>query len=256
MAENNTNPENQNNEGNPKEGISRRAFIKNTGLVTGGIVGGGLLGGVLGNQWLGTGAETASEDREGDEREQVNYSEARQFFLRQQDFDVLSTATERIFPEDDLGPGAIALGVPYFIDKQLAGPWGKNLDVYMVKPFQDGESPLNKGEIFLQGIRKMNKISNDNYGEAFPDLDEEQQIEILGSFENDEVTLNRVESSKFFSLLRQTTLEGVYSDPMHGGNKNMEGWRMKEFPGVQTSYRDMVEEDEFIVIEPISLSES
>ncbi|MBR8635912.1 gluconate 2-dehydrogenase subunit 3 family protein [Campylobacter jejuni] len=34
---------------------------------------------------------------------------------------MLSEAVERIFPEDDLGPGAKKLGVAIFIDNELAG---------------------------------------------------------------------------------------------------------------------------------------
>ena len=51
---------------------------------------------------------------------------------------------KRIYPEDEHGPGAIKLGAPFFIDKQLASPWGRNADDYMVRPFKPGESPFNK----------------------------------------------------------------------------------------------------------------
>lgn len=54
-------------------------------------------------------------------------------------------------------------------------------------------------------------------------------------------------------LLRQSTLEGCYCVPLYGGNKNMEGWKMKEFPGAQMSYLNEVEND-FTVIPPVSLS--
>lgn len=57
------------------------------------------------------------------------------FFSREEDFNTLKAATERIFPEDDHGPGAIKLSVPYFIDKQLAGSWGTNAKAYMKDPF-------------------------------------------------------------------------------------------------------------------------
>ncbi|RUX76903.1 gluconate 2-dehydrogenase subunit 3 family protein [Mesorhizobium sp. M7A.F.Ca.US.006.04.2.1] len=36
----------------------------------------------------------------------------------------VEAATERLIPEDDLGPGAKACGVPLFIDHQLAGAYG------------------------------------------------------------------------------------------------------------------------------------
>lgn len=34
----------------------------------------------------------------------------------------------------------------------------------------------------------------------------------------------------------------------------MEGWRMKEFPGAYMSYTDVVEAEEFVKKEPMSLS--
>lgn len=97
----------------------RRKFIKNTGIALGGIAGGSILGGFLTNQYL-TAPDTETGETVGTNRPM----EARMFFTRFEDFVVLEQATERIYPEDDNGPGAIELGVPYFIDKQLANPWG------------------------------------------------------------------------------------------------------------------------------------
>ncbi|MFC4024314.1 gluconate 2-dehydrogenase subunit 3 family protein [Oceanobacillus longus] len=232
--------------------VSRRSFLRNTGMVTGGVVGGAVLGGLF-NPFRTEEKPTVTETVDHQAHTPIDYSETRQFFKRKEDFDVLSMATERIFPEDEHGPGAIGLGVPYFIDKQLAGPWGRNADNYMRPPFQPGEVPLNRGDIFLQGVRKINEVSRQKHEKLFIDLEKENQIEILEAFESGDVEMNKISSSTFFSLLRQGTIEGAYSDPMYGGNKNMEGWKMKEFPGAQMSYLDMVEEEEFKVIEPISL---
>ncbi|WP_249869986.1 gluconate 2-dehydrogenase subunit 3 family protein [Oceanobacillus saliphilus] len=240
--------------------VSRRSFLKNTGMVTGGVVGGAVLGGLLGNPFK-TETPQGDPEKKTDFHEQtpVDYSETRQFFKRKEDFDVLSMATERIFPEDEHGPGAIGLGVPYFIDKQLAGPWGINADDYMKRPFltpelnQLPQVPLNRADIFILGVRMLNEVSKTDYGDAFYNLEEERQIEILQAFESGEVKMNKVSSAFFFGLLRQSTLEGAYSDPMYGGNKNMEGWKMKEFPGAQMSYTNVVEEEEFLLIDPVSL---
>jgi gluconate 2-dehydrogenase gamma chain len=49
------------------------------------------------------------------------------------------------------------------------------------------------------------------------------------------------------------TMEGVYSDPVYGGNKNMLGWKMRQYPGNQMSYTNIMEKTEFVVIEPRSL---
>lgn len=238
-----------------EENSSRRHFIKNAGIFTGGIIGAGFLGGALGNKW-GEGTDSETETKTT-----PDFSEARIFFNRREDFNVLSWATERILPEDDSGPGAILLGVPYFIDKQLAGSWGKNDDGYMMGPFKEGEptqgvqSPLNRGEIFIQGLRKINQVSQKEFDNTFGEIEEDQQIEILTMFENGDVELKDVDSTTFFDLLKQGTLEGAYSDPLYGGNRNMDGWRMKEYPGPQSSYINQIEKEDFVLMDPISLSD-
>lgn len=182
------------------------------------------------------------------------------FFQRKDDFEILSAATEVIYPEDDNGPGAIGLGVPYFIDRQLAGTWGINDRMYMEGPFQENENPLTMQDLFIAGIRKLESESQDNFDSSFIELNEDDQISILEQFENDEIEMDIIKSSDFFQILRTSTLEGAYSDPLYGGNKNMEGWKMKEYPGAQLSYRHLMTEDyqadaEYIVIEPMSLSD-
>jgi len=229
---------------------TRRTFIKNSGLTVGGLV----LGGAIGSLITGKSEQTTQTEKNGSTQTAVDYSDTRQFFVRQKDFDALSTATELIYPMDDHGPGAIALGAPYFIDKQLASPWGINTDDYRKGPFQPGEVPLDKAETILQGVRKLNEVSEKEHdGSLFKDLTEEQQLAILTSFEAGEVKMDLVNSAAFFALLRTLTLQGCFSDPLYGGNKNMAGWKMKEFPGAQMSYTSYLDEEEFVLIEPISL---
>ena len=37
------------------------------------------------------------------------------------------------------------------------------------------------------------------------------------------------------------TLEGIFGDPMHGGNANLVGWKLIGYPGPRLSYRDEIE---------------
>jgi gluconate 2-dehydrogenase gamma chain len=34
--------------------------------------------------------------------------------------------------------------------------------------------------------------------------------------------------------------EGFFSDPIHGGNRDMAGWKMIGFPGIRYDYRDWI----------------
>jgi gluconate 2-dehydrogenase gamma chain len=92
------------------------------------------------------------------------------------------------------------------------------------------------------------------YQKKFEELAPEEQDAVLTAFEKDEVNLTTISPSGFFNLLRSSTLEGVYADPLYGGNKNMAGWKMKNFPGNQMSYANIIDK-EFQKIPPVSLRE-
>lgn len=237
---------------------SRRRFVKNTGIAVGGIAAGGLFGGLFTSQLQKKDTEDSSKD--ANNKTESRYEEARMFFTRFADFAILQQAVELIYPEDKNGPGAIELGVPYFIDKQLAGPYGNNVSDYRQGPFTNGngtasDSSLNRGDIIINGLRKMNEESMKRFDAKFVDASEEQQVEILTDFDTDKVELRGVSAKAFFVLLRKLTLEGAYSDPLYGGNRDMKGWKMKEYPGAIASYANMIEEEDFIKMDPVSLTD-
>ena len=138
---------------------------------------------------------------------------------------VVMAACERIFPADESGPGATQAGAMVYIDRQLAGPYGADTHRYTQPPFvesapgpgyQGRESPR---EIYRAGIPKL--------GADFVKLDGAQQDE----------RLQAIEKTHFFQLLRQHTIEGMFCDPMHGGNADLIGWQLLGYPGPQMSYR-------------------
>ena len=47
-------------------------------------------------------------------------------FFDEEEARIVAAATERIFPSDEVGPGAKEAGVVVFIDRQLAGPYGQD----------------------------------------------------------------------------------------------------------------------------------
>lgn len=234
---------------------SRRDFLKTTGVATGALIGGGLIGGLVGFNMN----ETEQKAADTSTNHEMHNNEGYQFFQSKKDFDVLSNATERIFPKDDLGPGAIDLGVPFFIDRQLAGQYGSNSKEYMHGPFAVGaktqgyQSRLTRASIFKQGIAKLEEEANTRFEKGFSNIEPEQMDEILTAFQNDEIAMVGTTSAFFFRLLRSATLEGAYADPMYGGNRNMDGWKMKDFPGHQMAYINVIEDDKFQKIKPMSL---
>jgi len=45
----------------------------------------------------------------------------------------------------------------------------------------------------------------------------------------------------FFDRVRTHTMEGMFSDPIYGGNRDKAGWKLIGFPGVIAVHRDNVE---------------
>src|SRR6202046_2160394 len=77
---------------------------------------------------------------------------------------VVSAACERIFPSDASGPGATEAGVVIYIDRQLAGPYGRDKYRYTKGPwiqsipehgYQGKENPQ---DIYREGIKKLGKF--------------------------------------------------------------------------------------------------
>ncbi|NHM32145.1 gluconate 2-dehydrogenase subunit 3 family protein [Bacillus sp. C11] len=240
------------------EDNTRRTFMKNSGLTLGGLIVGGAVGSLLGKKPM-TKTEQASAPMMHEMAQNPNKA---LMFFTPDEFKVVEAAAEQIFPKTDVGPGAKELLVGYYIDHQMAGTFGNNSREYMTGPFYPGEATpelgyqthLTRKEVMTLGIKALNDEAAKRFKSKFNELKEEQQIEILKDFEANKVNIKGAATSGFFfSLLRKVTIEGAYADPMYGGNKDMAGWKMKEFPGHQGSYVNVLDKD-FQKIEPKALN--
>jgi len=141
---------------------------------------------------------------------------------------IVAAAASRIFPSDDSGPGAREAGVAVYIDRQLAGSYGRDHFRYTQPPFEDAPPELG-----YQAKETPRQI----YREGLKGL---KDFHLLPPAERD-TALRQIESSAFFALLRQNTIEGMFCDPLHGGNAGMVGWQLVGFPGPRMSNYDDVE---------------
>lgn len=236
---------------------SRRNFLRNSGYAVGGLIVGGVVGNLIRTPSKTT---TKAPENNAPSTEQVNFNQAL-MYLTQEQFLIVEAASERLFPADDNGAGAKELGVAYFIDHQLAGDWGNNGKDYMHAPFYKGEAQqgyqgrLKRKEIYDIGLQEMQNFSNKKHQKNFKELTPQQQDAVLSAFEKDEVKLTSISASGFFQTLFGNTMEGVYADPLYGGNSAMGGWKLKNFPGNQMSYSNIIEQDKFEAIQPVSLRE-
>lgn len=252
----------ESNEKETKWYFSRRRMMRDAGLAAGGLAAGGVLGFTI--------ASLQEEDMEEFEPapKAADVTEDAFEFLTLDQAEAVERLIDRIYPEDENGPGAVELGVLFFIDGQLAGAWGEGAKHYTEPPYHPEEAVPEQGwqyrhtpnEVYELALNYLETHTQNAYGKAVGDLSDEEADEVVAALESDDVDAFRgFTPSSFFSLLRQNTLEGVYSDPMYSGNRGMMGWRMKDYPGTPMSllsYKDRITDDQFYDIDPVSLSEN
>lgn len=255
--------ENSNRKPNEPQDESRRRFLKYSGTALGGLVVGGVVGGLIGannkgNKGGGAAPSPSASASPPAAESDRDYNQALMYFTQDQ-FQTAEAAAERLFPVDDLGPGAKELGVAFFIDHQMASAYGTNARDYMSPPFHIGEAyqgyqlTFKRQELVALGLQALDDYAQSKYQKKFTKLAPEEQDAVLTAFEANEVDLKGVPAATFFNMFRSLTMEGVYSDPLYGGNKNMGGWKMRNYPGNQMSYFDVIEKEGLVKLEPLSL---
>jgi gluconate 2-dehydrogenase gamma chain len=158
----------------------------------------------------------------------------------------IEAAVGRLIPKDELGPGAVEAGVPRFIDRQLAGPYGGGDHFYLKAPMPKGTATQGwqmpaPAEVYRLIIPQVNRWTADAYGASFAQLAPDKQDEALKALEDGKAELKGgFDGKAFFELLLQNTVEGFFADPIYGGNRDMAGWRLIGFPGARYDYRDFV----------------
>jgi gluconate 2-dehydrogenase gamma chain len=173
----------------------------------------------------------------------------------------IEAACERFIPADELGPGALLAAVPNYLDKQLGGAWGAGERLYRSGPWASGTAtqgyqlPFTPAELFHTSLRAI--IHDlDARQTPFHAMSADNQDAYLRSLEAGAHDLDGVPSSVFFDALLQMTVEGFFSDPVYGGNRDMVAWRMIGFPGAYADYFEAVDRHGVkFQREPMSLAE-
>ena len=167
---------------------------------------------------------------------------------------------DRLIPEDELGMSASQAGCVDFIDRELAGDFGKAASTYSLGPYKQGtpqQGPQFKqtpAERYRAGLKDLAAYCQSQHGKLFSALDGDAQDTLLHALEDGKLTFPSTPAADFFALLLQNVREGYLADPMYGGNKDMVGWKMIGFPGARYDYRPYVNKKGMALnLEPISL---
>jgi gluconate 2-dehydrogenase gamma chain len=236
--------------------VNRRAWLKlfSAGAATGVLP----LGGAAAEGSMGTMHHPAPTPASAADEPVPVYE-----FLNGDEAAFIEAAVDTFIPADDVGPGALELGVAVFIDRQLNSGYGRGDRMYLQGPFIEGtpeqgyQLRMTPSELVRNGILDLNAHLKEKFKRSFDALSEEDRVAVLTQLEKREIQLPTVPTAIFFSLLHELTLQGYFADPLHGGNKGKASWQMIGFPGIGAMYADKIEayRNKKYMSEPLSIQD-
>jgi gluconate 2-dehydrogenase gamma chain len=192
-----------------KQKATRRAFLKRASVVAGSVAGAGLL--------PAPGAAAQTLDQHPDATHAAGTSLGT--FFNAQDAATVAAFAERLMPGAPGKPGARDANVLNYIDLALSGAYAE------------------LQEFYRRGLAQLDAYCRKTYNEPFVRLESAKQDEVITALEQGKAAgFTWPTAQEFFNTVRTHTIEGLFADPVYGGNKDFAGWRLVGFPGGQAVY--------------------
>jgi gluconate 2-dehydrogenase gamma chain len=190
---------------------SRREFLARAAAGAGAVASAGLAGeAAAGSQEQHTdpGAPAAAQPRSDGHEHRA--------FFNDGDAATMAAFTERLMPGAPGKPGAREADVLNYIDLALAGAYADLQDFYR------------------RGLAQLEEHCRQIYNESFVRLATARQDDVIRTLEEGKAAkFTWPTAQEFFNTIRTHTMEGMFADPIYGGNKEFAGWRLVGFPGAQ-----------------------
>jgi gluconate 2-dehydrogenase gamma chain len=174
----------------------------------------------------------------------------------------LEAIADRIIPPDPQTPGGKDSGCAVFVDRQLAGPYGRQEGLYVSGPFQPGEknqgtqTEAGPAQKYRAALAALDAACKARYaGKSFAELSTADQDTVLKGLESGEFKLDSVDGAAFFEQAIKDVQMGFFADPVYGGNRDMVAWKMIGYPGARYNYLDWVSRhNERFPLPPVSIT--
>jgi gluconate 2-dehydrogenase gamma chain len=142
-------------------------------------------------------------------------------FFNQSEAAAVKAIFGRLIPGDSSDPGAVQAGAHVYIDHALAGFY------------------FSQQQTYRRGLAAVDAYSQTKYKNVFAALTTTQQDAVLTDMQSGAATgFYGPSPAVFFGALLQHCREGMFSDPLYGGNQNAVGWKLEGYPGAQIAYGD------------------
>jgi gluconate 2-dehydrogenase gamma chain len=177
----------------------------------------------------------------------------------------VEAAVDHMIPQDELTPSGTELGIATYIDRALAGSWGKGDRLYMAGPWQRGtpnqgyQLPLTPAEFYRAAIMGSDTYCRKTFGRDFARCTPDQKETFLKDLAAGKITLaGALPGRAFFTMLYDNVMEGMFADPIYGGNRGKAAWKMIGFPGVMANNAENVKkfsDGKRYTADPISIAD-
>jgi gluconate 2-dehydrogenase gamma chain len=174
----------------------------------------------------------------------------------------MEAIADRIIPPDPQTPGGKDAGCAVFLDRQLAGPYGRQDGLYVAPPFHAGtpnqgpQSEAGPAQKYREALAALDRACKAKYaGKAFAELSVSDMDTVLHGLESGDFKLDGVDGKSFFEQAVKDVQMGFFADPIYGGNRDMVGWKMIGYPGARYNYLDWVNRhNERFPLPPVSIT--
>ena len=183
-------------------------------------------------------------------------------FLSAEEGRALEAIADRIIPPDPQTPGGKDSGCAVFLDRQLAGPYGRQEGLYLNPPFEHGSK--NQGQQLASGPAQQYRdglaaldlaCKKRPGGKALADLPTSEQDAVLTALESGALKLENLDGKAFFEQVVKDVQMGFFADPIYGGNRDMVAWKMIGYPGARYNYLDWISRhNEKFPLPPVSMT--
>jgi gluconate 2-dehydrogenase gamma chain len=212
----------------------RRAFLVGAAAGAGALAGKGLVNEAQAKQHEKH--KTAAADSA--DTAMAGHREGHGAFFNDDDAKTIEAFAERLMPGAPGMPGAKDADVLNYIDLALSGAYADQQDFYR------------------RGLAGLDAYCQATYKTPFVRLDAARQDAVITAMEEGKATgFAWPTAQQFFNTLRTHTMEGMFADPVYGGNKDFAGWKLVGFPGAQPVFTqaDMQSKDAFKRVPMIGL---
>lgn len=151
----------------------------------------------------------------------------------------VETMVNIMCPADEFTPNGVDCGLALFMDRQLAGDFGRGAKRYMRGPWQQGKPqhgyqlPLTPEQYFRAGVEGANLECRKRHGKTFDRLRPDEADAFLSELASGKANDARIALGSWFNeLVYPLFAQACFADPIYGGNRNKVFWKMIGYPGL------------------------